>query len=348
LENAKLPDFHTLYLKIFRGKNLIGLMYFQVLHFHENQLDPQLLKGTGITLLKNLILLQDSGVLICGNMFHLNEPGYFFPNPGDQHLVFPLTRSLTRRKTGRHIIATLIKDIPMISGETDVAGFQSFDTDICMSMDLLLSWSNWDDYLNSLSKKYRQRALKIRKAGFDLERRKLTEAELLLHSNAIGQLYQDVRQRQAVRIGSLNAGYFIEMLRANPETFEVWGYFEGDVMQAFSSYFIRPDNSLEIHYIGFNSTANETFFLYFNILFDGLVQCIERKKSKLLLGRTGYDAKASLGAKSEPSAHYYRIRRGWPALAFQYLIKAWESRENQDWQSRNPFKSSVPEPIEVA
>jgi hypothetical protein len=161
-------------------------------------------------------------------------------------------------------------------------------------------------------------------------------------------LYQQVRQRQAIRVGSLNGNYFLEMKKAKKDAFEIRAWFdENKKMVAFSSHFLHPNKVREVHYIGFDGETNEKHLLYFNILFDGIRAGIENKESKIQYGRTGFDAKASAGAVPNSIFHYFRLKRGFPTLTFNYMNRALENKEKPDWKNRNPFKEPAQEIIKL-
>jgi hypothetical protein len=198
-------------------------------------------------------------------------------------------------------------------------------------------------YQDALSKKYRQRARKIKEAGQPVQVRSLTADEIRSQSSVIEQLYQQVRMRQSLRIGSLNAAYFEGMKRAYGDDFEFLAWSLDGEMLAFSTHWLHADGDLEIHYIGFDTPANEKYSLYFNMLFEGIETAIRRGASAVQFGRTGYDAKANVGAKAEAYTHYFRVKRGFPALAFRMIRSGWDGSDNHDWEKRNPFKESQTE-----
>ena len=77
--------------------------------------------------------------------------------------------------------------------------------------------------------------------------------------------------------------------------FKVAGYFLDEKMVAFSSY-IYYKTQMEVHFIGIDYQYNDEYKLYFNILFDGIKEAIAGGYSKIELGRTAREAKASAGA----------------------------------------------------
>jgi hypothetical protein len=341
MQNSGMPDVSFLYFMVSRNNECIGLMYSQLFRFHSEHYSAELLDQTCIQLVRNFILRQETGLLICGNLFHLNEPGYFFKDRNDEGLVFQILEQF-QKKSSVKISGILLKDAGLDMNEqlASSSRFQRFGNDTVMSVHIDPDWLNFDGYLAAFSKKYRQRANKILLARQSLETRFLSLDEIHAHRSEINCLYQDVRYKQMLRLGSLTADYFYGMKKELKDDFQVLGWFLDGKMVAFSSHLVHPDNALEVHYIGFEYEANEKYSIYFNILFEGVRQAIEQKKSKLLVGRTGYDAKASAGAVPETGFHYYRIKRGIASLAFRYFTSSYRSKENEDWRKRNPFISA--------
>jgi hypothetical protein len=339
-QDAGLPDVKFHYLLIFKEKKLAGLAYFQHFHFHAGHYESRALGQGPMAFLSQLLLCQETGILVCGNLFHLGEEGFYFPDAEDRDCLLPIARDLEKKlKPG----VFLIKDIQKALSETGLKSsrFRTFEDDQVMQMAVPSDWISFDDYHSSLSKKYRQRANRILQSVSDLKFRILDEAEIIARENELESLYQQVRLRQTLRIGSLNGPYFSGMKKAWGERFQIraWLNVEGRIL-AFSSQFLHPGNQREVHYIGFDSAANDKYSLYFNILFDGIKAAIEHKDSILMFGRTGFDAKASAGAIPENNLHYFRVKRGLPSLSFQVLKKALSGKENMDWKNRNPFRKA--------
>lgn len=343
IQEAGLPDVQFHYCLIYKDEKPAGLAYFQLFHFHSGHYDSSALGQGPLAYLSQLLLCQETGILVCGNLFHLAQEGFYFNNQEDRELLLPLVREMEKKlKPG----ALLIKDIRKPFSENILKDnrLRSFDEDQVMSLILSPYWKSFDDYLNSLSKKYRQRASKILQAASGLSLRELSFEEIQSREEEIERLYQQVRERQALRIGSLTGGYFSGMKKAWGEQFQIRAWLdEKGKMLAFSSHFLHPGNQREVHYIGFDTEANEKHLLYFNILFDGIRCGIEQGEFEVMFGRTGFDAKASAGAIACNNLHYFRVKRGLPGLSFRVLQKALSAKEKPDWKNRNPFRKVLSE-----
>ena len=347
LENSNLPDIEFAYLLVYQHNFPIGLIYFQKINFNQSHYNHSILEREDLSLIKKMILKQKADILICGNLYHNDSPGFYFKNEGDQDLVPNLIQQFKKSNPWKSTFcATMLKDIeiPFAPDSLKKVGFKSYTEDVLMELDLREEWKSFDDYLSALSKKYVQRAGKIRMAGKKLIRKMLSLTEIEQNASCLEKLYLQIAQKQKVRIGKLSAGYFAEMKRAYQSDFELIAYFDDATIVAFASYFMRDNRSLEIHYIGLDYARNDSFKLYFNILFDGIEMAIQRKCSSVLFGRTSEDAKASAGAHAKHPLHYIHLKLGLPAFIFHYLQKWHSQNQSTTWKSRNPFKErAIPE-----
>lgn len=339
-EESALPDLRFHYLLISRNDRTIGLAVFQHFHFHSGHYDSKALGQGPMYYLSQLLLCQETGILVCGNLFHLGQEGFYFPDDADRSAILPVALEMEKKYRPGGI---LLKDISegFAASELKQLKFRTFSDDQVMSLGILPAWNSFEDYLSSLSKKYRQRAQRILKLAGSLKLTELNETEIAAHKAEISALYGQVRERQALRIGSLNGDYFLCMKKAHGKNFEVHAWLdESGRMIAFASHILHAEGEREVHYIGFDYKSNEEYSLYFNILFDGIRRGIVQGNPKVLFGRTGFDAKASAGAVPENNLHYFRLKPGLPALTFKILSKALAKKESETWKNRNPFRSA--------
>jgi hypothetical protein len=107
-------------------------------------------------------------------------------------------------------------------------------------------------------------------------------------------------------------------------------------MVAFYSAFVTEDD-YELYYIGIDYEYNNEHHLYFNILFSGLEQAIVLGKKQLQLGRTSFDAKASLGAKPVELSYFIKIPNI-PNVVISWFANYFSSIEDAKWKLRVPLK----------
>ncbi len=337
IEQSKPEGMEFKYLLLERDSIVIGAIYLQHLTIIPSHFDGTQIDKPGLRWLKKSIQSQFSDVLICGNLFRIHFPGFYFVNPSDDVLVFEiLLQYLNSNKEHKKYCGILVKDSP--HRFADYGKFKPYHDDVTMEINIQSGWQSMLDYKNCLSKKYRQRYAKITNSKTPLTLKELSLNEIKENANQLEKLYLNVTLKQSLRIGLISKHYFYEMKRALADNFKVFGYYYNDALIAFSSQIFYPNQTMEIHFIGIDYTYNETYNLYFNILFDGLDSAIQTKSKRLELGRTARIAKASVGAKPVEVFNYLYLRTGIPAMTFSFFNTWFLKKIGEDWKSRHPFK----------
>ena len=337
LEICKPQGMAFKYLIVSEKEVMKGVIYLQELHIVSSHFDGTVLDKQWLTWLKKCINNQFSDVLICGNLFRIHFPGYFFKDPLDEPLIFDLlTDYLNADKRNNRFCGILLKDCPRTFSPR--GKFKPYRDDVTMELVIRPEWKSFEDYTKMLSKKYLQRCKKIRKAAEALVVKELDLEQIIEGSSRIEELYRNVALKQSFRIGLVNAAYFSAMKRKYGRLFKFRAYYLQNHMVAFSTYIYYPDDSMEIHFIGIDYTVNETYSLYFNILFDGAEEAMIRGCKRLELGRTARTAKASLGAEAVQVHNYIFLKKGIPSLAFSFFNTWFVNKMGEEWMDRKPFK----------
>ena len=95
-----------------------------------------------------------------------------------------------------------------------------------------------------------------------------------------------------------------------------------------------------MYYVGFDYDANATCQLYFNLLFSGLERAIQLKKKTLKMGRTSFDAKASLGATAHSVDYSIKLSH-LKTFILRKFGAYFTSLEDKRWKQRNPLKPNT-------
>jgi hypothetical protein len=218
-------------------------------------------------------------------------------------------------------------------------GYELPIQDFTMELDLDPEWTNFDHYLATLKKKYFKRANAIILKGKGLEFKALSLAEIIKNNDKINALYLQIVKAQAFVANTALPNHFVILKEIYKEDFVLEGIFVNGKMVGFSSYFIQ-NQQLSVHYIGLDYSQNDTFDLYFNILFRMVQIGIETKKTCINFGRTSLEAKASLGAKPKYLSNYFKTF-GLTKIIEKQIIKQAKSIESNAWKTRNPFKNEI-------
>ena len=239
-------------------------------------------------------------------------------------------------------LAVVLKDIPENSRAAKWLEAQKYTApwpDKLMKLELRPEWTSIDHYLNDLSRKYKTRANKILLAREGLEIKEMDAGMVKKYETGMHALFGQVVNNQQFVLTRPSKSHFSELKQLYGDVFEVFGLFEGDDLVAYFTAFNMSD-TYEVYYVGFDYQKNADRQLYFNLLFAGLERAIANGKKVLNLGRTSFDAKASLGAKAFSREYYFKAP-GVPDAIVGWFTRYFSSMEDAKWQLRNPLKEAV-------
>jgi hypothetical protein len=338
LEQAQIKDIRYRYIIISQKEKNIGLLYVQLFDFQHKHIQLTASLSTAACIARCL-LPPHLPLFICGHLFRIHHPGFYFVNPANNALVFDAIQQFIQQHLPAKPAGILVKDCSTLlaSQSCGLRGYRFFDGDVTMEIARKPHWHCFDDYLANLQKNYRQRAKKIRQAFLPITTRALSAAEIKEQAERIASLYLHVVNRQKVKMGIVNANYFYQLKTDLQDRFELYALYAADKMVGFYT-FIFYDDEMETHFIGLDYAANEQYKLYFNVLFAGIEKMIEKKLQKLELGRTARLAKANTGALPRQVINYIWVKNFVANQALRYYLKRFNQAENKDSEHRNPFK----------
>jgi len=206
-----------------------------------------------------------------------------------------------------------------------------------MRVDLMPHWRGWDDYLQAMRKKYRQRARSARKRGRSLVREEVDLAGIQALSATFDALLAPVLERAPVTLVRPDGHTLVRLKRSLGDSLVVRVYrHEGEVV-AFSSS-IRTADSIEGFLVGFDEEHNRTLKIYQNILYDFIEEGLQLGVSSVCLGRTALEIKSAVGAVPTEIPLYVRHPS---ALLHPVLGWAAGSIPSPTWTPRNPFREQL-------
>lgn len=339
LEQARPLDLSFRYLLISKEGNendICGIVYFQALKFNYRNFSVQ-----GFAPLQRVVSLFlrffSFRILIGGNIFAVDFSPFSY---SDKKISSrELVQLLELYQSFEKCDALVLKDLPseFTPELMTPLGFDSFDADLTMQLELRPEWKRFLDYEKALTHKYSQRARKVRKAGALLIRRDLDEASCIDYHDRIEELFRQVTRKQTIRMGLVDVHYFVAIRHSFGVRFRMRGYFLGDKMVAFSSTILHGEK-LEVHYIGIDYAYNRSHSLYFNILFDGVEDAILQGKRFLELGRTAREAKAVLGCTPLYFNDFVKLKHRSTRRIKDLVERYFLEKVGESWKTRNPFK----------
>ncbi len=355
LEKVPPQNMRFYYSIVYDKFEPIAIAYFQVIDFSSEsfgtfiEYDSDELKCYLTNLIKKKVtnhLLRNvekfnMRLLICGNACISGEHGFaVIPNKYETEIFDVLADAISEiskaEKLRGKIAVILVKDFYensiRYSKELEAHKFHDFLVEPNMIVNI--NWESFEEYLDAMSKKYRNRAKKIIGKGQQIKRVHFTAEDIKLNNKTIDNLYNNVQLKANFRMASLSAEYFFEMKLSLKENFRFVGYYLDDVLIGFRTSF-SIKNNIDAHFIGIDYNLNKDLEIYQNILYDYVKDAIEKKSDQLYLGRTASEIKSTVGAKAYELRCYVRHRN---PLSNRIIKPFIDYLKPTEWIPRNPFK----------
>lgn len=345
LDLSKPENMECFFIGVFEEKELIGISIAQYLNL--NQLptfktkDGCLKSGIKRFLFKNF----SSQVLFIGNNMLTGQNAYYF-NPSIDI------------KEGLHALKLASKEIKRILKskykKTHIITFKDFDTENLadfetpifknnyqfstqpnMIFDVAENWKCEQDYIDALSKKYRDQYKRARKKGDEIEKRKMNLEEILKYEDKIYELYLHVAQNAPFNTFYLARNHFSVFKEKLGHDFLFYGYFLNNELVGFNTL-IKNGTALDTYFLGYDVTIQQEKMLYLNMLYDMITYAINKGFKKIVFARTALEIKSSVGAKPQEMYgfmdHQFKFLNSQMHIFFDYF------EPKTHWNQRNPFK----------
>lgn len=343
------------YVIIYKNEEACAILYFQLTEFKANVFGDLLggeiddIKSHRLKLFEKYVESKDEDDILfrlftCGNNLVSGEHGFLRTekvSKKDFYILFcTLLKTISSEESlGSKIAALLVKDfevpIPELEGNTK---FESFNVEPNLVVDIPEGLKSVDEYLQLFSKKYRNRAKGILKNRSEFTIKNMDEAAIEKHTDRIYSLYHNIYAKAKFKLLLLPHTYFAETKKIFPDKFFMKGFYAGEELIAFSSWFMMPDNTIEAHYIGMDYELNSKLELYQNILYSFIELAIEAGKQKVNLGRTAAEIKTTVGARAHELTCYVQPQNTVSKLICKPFIEFLKPKE---WIPRNPFKEEA-------
>ena len=352
IDQQRTDSFRFRYVIVYHHQKPIGVVYFQINDFSASLFGELIahqiseLQSKRASIFKKYISHSENETIMrlvtCGNNFISGEHGFFL-NVNSRKTKFKLLEGVIdavarEEKLRGKISAILVKDFYEEGfGDKDCwycTKFIHFNVEPNMIIDLPQGMGSLTDYINAFSKKYRNRAKGILKAGSGLTKKRLSAGEIIQHNDELYSLYLNVFKQAKFKLAHLSKAYFSDVVKAEPQLFYIDAWYLGDKMVSFASGFYLP-TEIEAHYIGFDYAINKEYELYQNILYSYIEEAIASKKQSINLGRTASEIKSTVGAKAHELICYIKPQNTVSKLILKPFMQFLQPTE---WIPRNPFK----------
>lgn len=242
------------------------------------------------------------------------------------------------KANGKKVHITSIKDFTASEIEPLQAEFKNnftFSTQPNMVFEIDKNWSSEQDYIDALSKKYRDQYKRARKKAIGIEKRKMSLSDIKKHEDIIYDLYFHVAKNAPFNTFFLARNHFSFFKETLKNDFLLYGYFLNGELIGFNTL-IKNGNVMDTYFLGYNENLQREKMLYLNMLYDIIAYSINQGFKEIVFARTALEIKSSVGAK--PVKMYGLITHS-NTLINHNIGKLFGYLEPKtEWQERNPFK----------
>lgn len=283
-------------------------------------------------------------VLVCGNLLSWGPHGVAFAPGEDPAALWPAVAEALYRlrradKLSGDADVLMVKDVTdehaaAVAEALSKFSYRPLETDPDMVLELRPRWAGYEDYLSSLTARYRKAARQVERdvaaAGCSVE----ALADVAPHADALHGLYMQTHGNARLRLVTLTAAYLPALAERLGEGMRCTVVRRGEELLGFVTT-VRDGETAVGYYIGFDRATNAEVPVYLRLLQAVVADAIGLGCRRLSLGRTALEPKARLGARPAPMRVWLRHRAPALNVAVRGLLRAVPHDEAPD---RNPFK----------
>lgn len=345
LEKSAPNNMDCHFIGLFKDVELIGIALSQFLDLNKmesfGERDQCIKTAVRNVVFKNFC----SHILIVGNNMLTGQNAYSFSDKIDKIQVLKSLKNASEKlkiifeKKGLKVHVTTFKDFEM----EDTAGFQQagfqnyfqYSTQPNMLFDIPSHWNSEQDYINALTKKYRDQYKRARKKAEGIKKTKMHLEDIIKHEETIYDLYHHVAKNAHFNTFFLPKNHFRTFKETLKDKFLFYGYFIDEKLIGFNTL-IKNGEVMDTYFLGYDDSVQREKMLYLNMLYDMVAYSINKGFKEIIFARTALEIKSSIGAKPQEmfglGQHSNRI----VDLAFEKVFCYLEP--TVVWQERNPFK----------
>ncbi|MGO4904477.1 8-amino-7-oxononanoate synthase [Flavobacterium sp. W20_MBD1_R3] len=345
LEKSSPDNMTCHFIGIYDGTALVGIALSQFLNLNLLQSFGE--RDTWVkTTIRNLIFGKfASHVLVIGNNMLTGQNSFAFSNSVNPAKALLTLRAATTqlkknfKSTGVTIHITTYKDF----NQEEIKGFDIpefkkeylFSTQPNMVFAINENWKSEQDYIDSLSKKYRDQYKRARKKAVEIEKKKLHLDDIIALEDTIYDLYLHVATNAPFNTFFLPKNHFRIFKEIFKDKFLFYGYFIDGKLIGFNTL-IKNGKVMDTYFLGYDDSIQREKMLYLNMLYDMIAYSINKNFKEIIFARTALEIKSSVGAKP---IKMYGLMTHSSRLVNIFLPRIFKYLEPETvWQQRNPFK----------
>lgn len=332
------------YVLVYKNQQLVASLYFQLLDFSfknlvnyssENQSKTNIKSS-----IKKYIANKNTKLLNLGNVFFTGDNGIIESRETQIIEFLPdffdvVSSTFKNKKPTASLLANIyLKDEDKCIRFCDHA-FHPFITEPDMFMQVDEKWHSINDYMQSVTSKYRVRTKKILSTSANILKKDFCLEDIQHYKDEIHSLYNNVVNHVAFNMAYLNVDFFEKVKILYSEKCVISGYFLNDILVGFSCIFFVEEDTLHVHYIGLNYDINKEYKLYNRMLLDFVEFAIKHQIKKIHFGRTATEIKTTIGAKPTPLRAYLKMHNRFFNMVLPSFLKRIKPPE---FEVRNPFR----------
>jgi len=339
LEEAGPENTRQRYAMVFRGREAVAVVSAQCVSVSA----ARVRKSPRHEKLAAALERVRERMLVCGNLLSWGQHGVAFAPGEDEAALWPAVAEALYRlrradKLSGDTDLVMVKDISdehaAAASALSKFSYRPLETDPDMVLELPARWRSYEDYLASLTSRYRKSARQIEKevtaAGCTVE--ELRDAGR--HAAELHGLYMQTHRNARLRLVTLSEAFIPVLAERLGEEMRCTVVRRGEELLGFVTT-VRDGETAVGYHIGFDRAANAEFPVYFRLLQSVVDDAIRFGCRRLSLGRTALEPKARLGARPAPLRVWIRHRV--PAL--NVVVRALlHTVSHDEAPERSPFK----------
>jgi Acetyltransferase (GNAT) domain len=342
LEEAGPENLRQCYALIFKGLEPVCAVAAQSVTVSVSRMRKTPSSGKAAAKLERL----EEKMLVCGNLLSWGMHGISFAPNQDPNVLWPAVAEAIYRlrradKLSGDTDFVMVKDIPNdhASGASALSRFsyRELETEPNMVLEISPQWRTYDDYLASLTSKYRKQAKQIEKetaaAGCRVE--EIGSEDVARDAEQLHALYLQTHRNARLRLVTLPVTFLPTLSAQFGDDMRFTVLKQDEQLLGFVTT-VRDGETAVGYYIGFDRKANANFPIYFRLLQAVVDHAIKLGCRRLSLGRTALEPKARLGARPDPLRIWIRHRIPMLNVVVRGLLHT--ISDHDEAPERNPFK----------
>ncbi|TDD93766.1 GNAT family N-acetyltransferase [Flavobacterium cellulosilyticum] len=345
LEKSGPTNMTSHFIGLFKEDKLVGIALSQFLNLNMlesfGERDKCVKTAVRNTVFKNF----GSHILIIGNNMLTGQNAFVFSEKIDPVEALRTLKFASEKlkeifkNKGLKVHITTFKDFAIEdTSDFTKAGFQkyfNFSTQPNMIFDIPNHWKSEQDYIQALTKKYRDQYKRARKKAEAVEKRKMNLDDIIKHEDTIYDLYHHVAKNAHFNTFFLAKNHFRTFKELLQDNFLLYGYFIEDKLIGFSTI-IKNGEVMDTYFLGYDDSIQREKMLYLNMLYDMVAYSINKGFKEIIFARTALEIKSSIGAVPIEMYGFAQHSNQLIDLAFEKIFSYLEPKV--EWKERNPFK----------